>query len=220
MATGAPAKRTAADWAGCVFFCAFAITLPLTAGKTGLLLLPAMVYEILVAATFLVRGQARRTLGGLGPRVAAYGATFLIPAFLWAAARWAPNSLAQSSSPFLQKAGASIWLFGSVLSFWPVWHLRRSFSIEPAARGLTVSGPYTLARHPIYATHILEFSGIWMLHATIPFGVVLAAWFITLNARIDYEERVLGAEYPEYSAYRERVGAFGPRLSRLSSVHS
>lgn len=184
------------------------------------MLLPAMIYEILVAATFLIRGHARRTLGGAGPRLAAYLATFLLPVFLWASARWAPAYLASTTSPLLQKAGAAIWLFGSMLSFWPVWHLRRSFSIEPAARGLTVTGPYVLARHPIYATHILEYSGIWLLHATIPFAIMLVAWFATLYVRIGYEERVLSAEYPEYRAYRERVGAFGPKLWRLSSAHA
>ncbi|HMA03622.1 MAG TPA: hypothetical protein VKP02_14740, partial [Gemmatimonadaceae bacterium] len=47
-------SRTLADWAGCVFFCAFALVIPLTSGRSGLLLLPPMLYEAAVAATFLV----------------------------------------------------------------------------------------------------------------------------------------------------------------------
>ncbi len=211
-------RRRAADWLGCAFFCAFAITLPLTSGKSGLLLLPPMLYEVLVAATFLVRGRPRRTLPGVGPRVAAYGATFLLPVLLWAAARWFPSILAASTLPILRTAGASTWLFGAVLAFWPIWYLRSSFSIEPAARELTMSGPYRIARHPIYATQILEYAGIWMLHATIPFGIVLVVWFALLRVRVGYEERVLRAEYREYDRYRQRVGAFGPRLWRLASA--
>lgn len=214
----ARARRTAADWVGCAFFCAFALTLPLTSGKSGLLLLPPMLYEVGVAATFLVRGRPRRTLSGIGPRAAAYGATFLLPLFLWAAARWFPAYLASSTLPALRIAGVSTWLFGALLTFWPIWYLRRSFSIEPAARELTTNGPYRLARHPIYATQILEYVGIWMLHATIPFGIALVAWFAVLRVRVGYEERVLRAEYPEYDLYRQRVGAFGPRLWRLHSA--
>lgn len=216
----ARARRTAADWVGCAFFCAFAITLPLTSGKSGLLLLPPMLYEVVVAATFLVRGRPRRTLSGVGPRVAAYGATFLLPVFLWVAARWFPTYLASSTLPALRTAGASTWLFGAVLAFWPIWYLRLSFSIEPAARELTTSGPYRIARHPIYSTQILEYTGIWMLHATIPFGVVLVAWFALLRVRVGYEERVLRAEYRAYDLYRQRVGAFGPRLWRLQSAQN
>ena len=216
----ARARRTAADWVGCAIFCAFAITLPLTSGKSGLLLLPPMLYEVLVAATFLVRGRPRRTLPGVAPRVAAYGATFLLPVFLWAAARWFSTSLASSTLPALRIVGASTWLFGAVLAFWPIWHLRSSFSIEPAARELTTSGPYRIARHPIYATQILEYAGIWMLHATIPFGIVLVAWFALLRVRVGYEERVLRAEYREYDLYRQRVGAFGLRLRRSASVQN
>ena len=205
-------SRTAADWVGCVFFCAFALAIPLTSGRSGLLLLPPMLYEAAVAATFLVRGRARRSLTGIVPRVVAYVATFLVPVSLWLATKWAPDLLSTSESPILRLAGASTWLFGAVLSFWPIWYMRRSFSIEPAARELATGGPYNLARHPIYATQLLEYVGIWMLHATLPFALVLVAWVLVLRLRVGYEEQVLRAEFPEYASYRQRVGAFGPRM--------
>ena len=204
--------RTAADWIGSAFFCAFALTIPLTSGRSGLLLLPPMLYEVAVAATFLLRNRARRSLPGFGPRSAAYVATFLVPAFIWVSSRWAPGYLAGSDSTFLQTAGASAWLFGAVLSFWPIWYMRRSFSIEPAARELATDGPYRIARHPIYATQLLEYAGIWMLHATLPFAAVLVMWLVVLRVRMGYEERVLREEFPEYVSYRQRVGALGPRL--------
>lgn len=219
---GIPARspRTAADWVGCAFFCAFAITIPLTSGKLGLLLLPPMLYELVVAATFLLRGQPRRSLPGVGPRVAAYGATFLLPIFLWTSSRWAPSLIAPSELPVLRTAGAAFWLFGTVVAFWPIWYLRRSFSIEPAARELTTEGPYRIARHPIYATQILVYTGIWMTHATLPFAIALVAWFALLRVRVRYEERVLRAEYREYVPYRQQVGAFGPRLWRSQEARS
>jgi len=216
----ARAPRTAADWIGCAFFCAFAATIPLTSGKSGLLLLPPMLYEVVVAATFLVRRQPRRTLPGIGSRLAAYGATFLMPLFLWSAARWAPSYLASTDLTPIRALGAFAWLFGTLVAFWPIWYLRRSFSIEPEARELTTSGPYSFARHPIYATQILQYAGIWLLHATIPLGIVFALWLAILRIRVGYEERVLGAEFEAYRGYKQRVWAFGPALLGARTVKS
>jgi protein-S-isoprenylcysteine O-methyltransferase Ste14 len=195
---------------GCACFAAFALMFPLTAGRFGLLLLPPMLYELTVAVTFLVRGRARRSLQGAGPRAAAYVATFWMPLVFSVTLRWAPNLVPASTSAALRMAGASLWLFGSVVAFWPVWHLRRSFSIEPAARALRTDGPYRLARHPIYATQILIYSGIFLLRASPVAGLALLVWLAVVRVRIGYEERVLCAEYPEYELYRSRVGAFGP----------
>lgn len=205
-------SRTAADWVGCIFFCAFSLAIPLTSGRSGLLLLPPMLYEAAVAATFLVRGRARRALPGVVPRLVAYVATFLVPVFLWLATKWAPDFLSTSQSSILRLAGASVWLFGAVLSFWPIWYMRRSFSIEPAARELATKGPYRIARHPIYATQLLEYLGIWMLHATVAFAAALVGWLIIVRVRMRYEEQVLRDVFPEYASYQQRVGAFGPRL--------
>jgi protein-S-isoprenylcysteine O-methyltransferase Ste14 len=213
-------SRTAADWVGCVFFCAFALAIPLTSGRSGLLLLPAMLYEAAVAATFLMRGRARRALLGVVPRLVAYIATFFLPMFLWVAAKWAPTFLSVSDSPLLRLAGAFTWLFGAVLSFWPIWYMRRSFSIEPAARELATTGPYSFARHPIYATQLLEYTGIWMLHATLPFAAALLVWMLVLRIRVGYEERVLREEFPEYALYRQRVGAFGPKILHVFALSS
>lgn len=207
---GVRPSRTASDWAGAIGFGVFALLFPLSAGRFGLLLLPPMLYELTVAVTFLVRGRAKRSLHGVGPRTAAYVATLWMPLFFWTTLRWAPNLVPMSSSGALKMAGAGLWLFGSLIAFWPVWHLRRSFSIEPAARALRTDGPYRLARHPIYATQILIYSGIFLLRASPVAGLALLVWLGVVRVRIGYEERVLCAEYPEYERYRSRVGAFGP----------
>lgn len=203
-------SRTVSDWIGAAGFGVFALLFPFTAGRFALLLLPPMLYELTVAVTFLVRGRARRSLQGAGPRAAAYVATFWMPLFFWAMLRWAPSLVPTSSSGALRLAGASLWLFGSVIAFWPVWHLRRSFSIEPAARALSTGGPYRLARHPIYATQILIYTGLFLLRASPVAALALLVWLGVVRVRIGYEERVLCAEYPEYERYRSRVGAFGP----------
>jgi len=175
-----------------------------------LLLLPAMLHEIVVSVSFLIRGRAKRSLSGFGPRLAAYGATFVMPVFWWTARRWSPALVAETAVPTLKAVGSVLWLAGVLFVLWPLWYMRRSFSIEPAARDLVTAGPYRLARHPIYATQILMFSGFTLVHLTLVHGVVLIAWLAVLHLRVQYEERVLCAEYPEYELYRARVGAFGP----------
>jgi protein-S-isoprenylcysteine O-methyltransferase Ste14 len=217
-ASEARTRRTAADWVGCIFFCAFATGLALDSGKAGLLLIPPLFYELCVAITFLIRGRARRVLTGTVPRIAAYGASFLLPVFVWASVRWAPSWVAASDSSLLTMAGASSWLFGSLVAFWPIWYLRRSFSVEPAARTFTSAGPYRFARHPIYATQIFEYVGVWLLHATVQLGAVLVVWFALVRIRVRFEERVMSAEFPEYELYAQRVGPFWPRLSHGRSA--
>lgn len=202
--------RSLSDWLGSACFATFALLLPLTSGSAGLLLLAPMLHEIVVAVSFLIRGRARRLLPGVGARFAAYGATFIMPVFWWTAQRWSPGLVAVTSNPMLIAVGSVLWLAGAVLVLWPLWYMRRSFSIEPAARDLVTAGPYRLARHPIYATQILMFSGFTLVHATLVHIAVLIAWLAVLSLRVRYEERVLSAEYPEYERYRSRVGAFGP----------
>ena len=200
--------------AGDAFCGAVAAGLALDSGKIGLLLVPPMMYELVVAVTFLIRGRARRVESEMIPRVAAYGASFLVPVFMWASVRWAPTYLAASESSLLRTAGASSWLFGSLVAFWPIWYLRGSFSVEPAARAFTSTGPYGFARHPIYATQIFEYVGVWLLHATVQLGALLVVWFALVRIRIRAEERVMSAEFSEYNLYAQRVGPFWPRLRR------
>ncbi len=142
----------------------------------------------------------------------AYGGTFLVPVFLRISLAWRPALVTATPSPpaAVLVIGASLWLFGLVMGFWPLWHLRHSFSIEPAARALVSSGPYRIARHPIYTSYICVFVGICLMRPTIAMVLVTACWFVLMYRRVRYEERVLVAAFPEYAAYRQRVGAFGP----------
>jgi len=105
--------------------------------------------------------------------------------------------------------GAVLWIAGALLSLWPLWYLRRSFSVEPEARALVTSGPYRLARHPIYTVYLLINAGILLRHFTLPFAAVVGVWLVSLLLRIRYEEGVLSSAFPEYLEYRRRVRAFG-----------
>ena len=197
------------DWAGTLAFTAIAVGLWRQAPEFGVLILPGLIQELLIAVSFLVRGRARAGAPGWAARLVAYANSFLLMVFILAAARFQPEWLRPTPQPGLRTAGAVLWLAGAVLSLWPLWYLRRSFSLEPQARTLVTSGPYRLARHPIYTVYLLINTGILLRHLTLPFALVLAIWVALLLVRIRYEESVLASAFPEYPEYRQRVRAFG-----------
>ena len=179
------------------------------APEFGVLILPGLIQELLIAVSFLVRGRARSAAPGWTARAVAYANSFLVMVFILVASRVAPEWLRPTPNESLRSAGAVLWLAGALLCLWPLWFLRRSFSLEPEARTLVTSGPYRLARHPIYTVYLLINAGILLRHLTVPFAIVLALWVALLLVRVRYEEGVLTATFPEYSEYRRRVRAFG-----------
>ena len=197
------------DWAGTLAFTAIAVWLWRRAPEFGVLVLPGLIQELLIAVSFLVRGRARTGAPGWASRVVAYANSFLVMVFILVAARVQPEWLRPTPEPALRTAGAVLWLAGAVLCLWPLWYLRRSFSLEPEARTLVTSGPYRLARHPIYTVYLLINAGILLRHLTVPFAIVIAVWVALLLVRVRYEEGVLASAFPDYSAYRRRVRAFG-----------
>lgn len=197
------------DWTGTLAFTAIAVGLWRQSPEFGILVLPGLIQELLIAISFLVRGRPRAGAPGWASRVVAYANSFLVMVFILVAARVQPEWLRPTPQPGLRTAGAILWLAGAVLCLWPLWYLRRSFSLEPEARTLVTSGPYRLARHPIYTVYLLINAGILLRHLTVPFAVVLAVWVALLLVRVRYEEGVLASVFPDYPEYRRRVRAFG-----------
>jgi protein-S-isoprenylcysteine O-methyltransferase Ste14 len=202
------------DWVGVAVFTAIGVNLYRQSPEFGILILPGILQEVLVAASFLLRPRERRAAPGWFPRAVAYLNTFGVMVFLTYAARYHHDWIRPTPVPALRTAGAVLWLGGAVVSLWPLWYLRRNFSVEPEARSLVTTGPYRWARHPIYAVYLLINGGILLRHSTLPLAAVLAGWSVLLLLRVGYEERVLSTAFPHYQDYRRRVGAFGPRLVR------
>jgi protein-S-isoprenylcysteine O-methyltransferase Ste14 len=204
--------RQWSDWVGTAAFAVIALTLFRRAPEFGLLILPGLLQEILIAISFLVRGRPRAGATGWGPRAVAYANTFVVMGFIWFASEGHPEWIRRTEQEELRLLGTVLWLSGAVLTLWPLWHLRRSFSIEPEARSLVTSGPYRFARHPVYAVYLLINLGILLRHLTVPFVAVMAIWVALLLIRIRFEEQVLAEAFPAYREYRRQVAAFGPRL--------
>jgi protein-S-isoprenylcysteine O-methyltransferase Ste14 len=99
-------------------------------------------------------------------------------------------------------AGSDMCLAGGIIwALYSLSYLGRKFSIVPEARGLVTSGPYQLARHPIYLGEMIAGFGL-VMPTLFSLHVVVFALFVAAQiVRTHFEERVLRSTYPQYEAY-------------------
>jgi len=77
---------------------------------------------------------------------------------------------------------------------------------------LVRAGMYAWVRHPLYASLIGMVFGAGLVYANLAVILANVVIFIPMMYyRARQEERCLLAEFPEYAAYRARVGMFWPR---------
>lgn len=217
LATDNKSGRNWTDWIGFACFSAIAISLLVRAPQIALLLLPLFLHEALTAISFVIRRPLRQQLDGFTPRIAAYLGSFIIPVFAEFSRRFHPEWIAVSYSGSWGRLAFFTWLAGSLLGVWTVWKLRTAFSLVPQARELITTGPYSLARHPMYASYLLQYLAIWLACRTGPLAVAILLWLAVASVRMRLEERLLNEAFPEYSYYRIRVPALGIRVSRPKS---
>jgi protein-S-isoprenylcysteine O-methyltransferase Ste14 len=96
--------------------------------------------------------------------------------------------------------GGSIAFAGEAFRIWAAGHLEKG-------REVTISGPYRVTRHPLYAGSTLIGIGLAVAAADAAVAVLVSAYLaITLTAAIRTEEAHLtekfGSAYPEYRAGR------------------
>ncbi|MBU6267219.1 MAG: isoprenylcysteine carboxylmethyltransferase family protein [Sphingomonadales bacterium] len=80
--------------------------------------------------------------------------------------------------------------------------LRRSFGVAPANRGIKVSGPYRLVRHPMYAGYLIVHIGSLLLFFTpINLAIYVIGWWAQIR-RLLAEEALLSQDsgYRDYQA--------------------
>lgn len=74
-------------------------------------------------------------------------------------------------------------------------------------------GVYRFVRHPLYASIIWMFLGASFVYANAPALAATIFLFIPfMSYRSKQEENALMAEFPDYAAYRRRVGMFFPKI--------
>jgi 2-amino-4-hydroxy-6-hydroxymethyldihydropteridine diphosphokinase len=135
------------------------------------------------------------------------GAQFLL--FLGVALALAyDGTLPEGEVSFSRMLGAAVAFVGLILAFVASRRLGPALAAPPIPRPgaeLVTTGPYRLARHPIYGGIILFMMGTALVVDSVA-GFVVAALlvpFFMVKAR--YEEKHLRMRYPGYLAYRQTV---------------
>lgn len=114
---------------------------------------------------------------------------------------------ARVESGWLRAAGLTLAVVGATLTVWAARALGRDltpFTRPRPGAPLVETGPFALARHPIYGGLLAAFAGLglatdlWSLAAT---GALAVVWL----GKSREEERRLVAVFPGYVGYTRRV---------------
>lgn len=100
--------------------------------------------------------------------------------------------------------GAGLLLMGTIIQVHAKLSLGRSFGCVPANRGLKLTGPYRLVRHPMYAGYLLGHAAFLLVNFTVWNAAVYAISYALQIPRLLSEERLLD-EDPRYRAYRAEI---------------
>jgi protein-S-isoprenylcysteine O-methyltransferase Ste14 len=215
-------RRRASDWAGFIGHLSVAVIAVVRTPSISLFLLPSILHMLLAAGSFLVRDTPKQKERNPVARAVSYLGGFGVFAFVQIASVVRPDWLVATGNPTILVTGVLLGVSGVFVEIWAIWHLKFAFATEPAARRLVMSGPYRLARHPIYSGACLAQLGLLMTRPTVAMALVLVGWAICIRMRMRYEEAILSGAFPEYADYRRRVGALmtwpAPQPGRLAGA--
>ncbi len=103
--------------------------------------------------------------------------------------------LPASGTPLVPMAACwALMLLGTATHLAAKLTLRRSFGVVAANRGVKLSGPYLLVRHPMYLGYMLSQLGFFLAGPHLANLLILAGLWTLQIGRILAEERVLGAD--------------------------
>jgi protein-S-isoprenylcysteine O-methyltransferase Ste14 len=162
------------------------------------------IFAGLQVVLFIVRKLPISKLRNWWPRILAIiGANSALPFLMLPVAT--PTGVTNILSAVLMIGGIT----GSILV---LSQLGRSFSITPQARGLVVSGPYRVLRHPLYLSEQFITVGM-MLQYEQPWALLVCVVSVALQfPRIHYEEKVLSATFSAYGAYAKKTARLIPGI--------
>ena len=140
------------------------------------------------------------------------GRLFVGLQFAWflgiALAMASEGTLPEVSVDVTRIVGGMVAVIGAALALISLRRLGPGITALPEPRSdavLIETGPYALARHPIYGGVTLLILGAAMIADSLT-GVFLSLGLLPFfYLKSEYEERTLRIRYPEYRGYRERV---------------
>ncbi|WP_020569368.1 methyltransferase family protein [Neolewinella persica] len=124
-----------------------------------------------------------------------------------------PDLLTFGRSDTLGNLGLLLAVIAVLTGFGAFTFLWKKFSPFPtpvAGGELITVGPFAYARHPIYTCLVAAAFGYAFYTGSGYRMVVGLALLVLFYFKSSYEEKLLEAQYPAYSAYRKRVGRFTP----------
>jgi protein-S-isoprenylcysteine O-methyltransferase Ste14 len=104
----------------------------------------------------------------------------------------------------LRPVGVMLVLLGNLGQAAAKLALARSFGIAPANRGVKVSGPYRLIRHPMYGGYLWVHIGLLILMPSVLNLVIYAIGWTAQIRRLLAEEALLGQD-EAYRTYMQKV---------------
>ena len=118
----------------------------------------------------------------------------------------------------LQGLGWAVFLGGLLLQLWTLRILGglRIIGIPEVTRlvkgRVFMSGPFSVIRHPTYASHTIMFAGVFLISGVIMAGIITVLDMLIINAFvIPLEDRELIERFgDEYRGYKGRVPAYFP----------
>ena len=123
---------------------------------------------------------------------------------------------------FFLLSGLVIILLGTIIHIWGRVNLGKNWSSQIkiyAGHELIRHGAYALVRHPLYTSLIVMFFGAGIMYKNYFVLLADAALFTpAVYFRAKREERILMQEFPEYAAYRQKVGIFFPKLTHCDMI--
>ena len=155
--------------------------------------LSSIAFLLLIAVVVIARIRPSAKACGLEPRIAALAGSFLTYVIVLFPRRELSLSLEVTSTLLI--------LLGTLGAVIALSQLGRSFSVMAESRRLVTSGPYRFVRHPLYLTEGIAIIGLCIQYISLWTALLVALQIAFQLRRMNYEEAVLTAQFPEYATY-------------------
>jgi protein-S-isoprenylcysteine O-methyltransferase Ste14 len=150
--------------------------------------------QTLVALAYLIRRPARVVTRRLDDWLLAFAGTFVGVLFR-------PEG---AHSAWGIWTGVVVQLVGVAIAVTCIFTLGRSFGFAAADRGVVTRGPYSIVRHPMYASYLVLESGYLLQSLSVRNAAILVIGTLCNGGRALAEERLLRTNR-DYVGYRRRV---------------
>lgn len=113
----------------------------------------------------------------------------------------------------------AIFALGWLVLIVAILNLGRSLTANPVPlerATLKTGGLYGVVRHPIYLGLIIIAFSMALKSESLLGGLLFVVLVLLLNFKASFEEKLLGAKFPEYADYASRVGRLFPGVGKIN----